>query len=83
MLNLMITFLLWVHGSIHLMGFVKSIKPAALPAMTRAVGRAAGVGWLMCALLFPLTGVVHRLSNVWWMPALATHSGAGDRPGLC
>lgn len=70
MLSLLLSIIMIVHGAIHLMGLVKSIKPDSLPALTRPVGRAAGLLWFFCALLFAGATLLREFLDMWWMIAL-------------
>ena len=44
------------------MGFVKSVKPAAIPDLEMPVSRPAGVLWLLDALLFVAAAALF----LWW-----------------
>lgn len=66
--------LLLVHGSIHLMGFLKAFSLARLDELELNISRAAGMGWLVAAILFFTATLLFLLSNEAW-PFLAL-SGA-------
>jgi len=46
-----LTFVLVVHGLIHLMGFAKAFGYAALPQLTIPIARPVGLLWLLATLL--------------------------------
>lgn len=63
-------FLLLVHGSIHLMGFLKAFSLVNIEALELSIGRAAGMGWLVATILFLMSLVMLVTGNESW-PFLA------------
>jgi len=63
--------LLFVHGLIHLMGFVQAFKLAPMRGLTQAISPPVGVLWLLCALaLVAAGGLLLCRREAWWMVAL-------------
>jgi Family of unknown function (DUF6544) len=57
-----------VHGLIHLLGFAKAYGYAELPQLSRPVSHAAGLLWLVAALLFLASAVaVYVWPRGWWV----------------
>jgi len=68
MFRYIFAFILFMHGLIHLMGFVKAFGLAEISQLTQAISKARGILWLICAILF-CTGVIVLLARRewWWM----------------
>lgn len=63
--------LLFLHGAIHLLGFVKAFRLAAIPQLRQAIPRPLGLLWLGAALALFASGYLLVLSEAhWWMVAL-------------
>lgn len=64
--------LLFLHGLIHLMGFVAGVGMARIESLTQPVSRAAALVWLAAAVLFVASGAL-AIGRVtwWWVPAAA------------
>lgn len=61
--------LLFAHGLIHLMGFVKSFNLADVKKLGGPIARPAGVLWLVAAVLYCAAGILLFFrSDSWWMP---------------
>lgn len=58
--------LLLVHGTIHLIGFVKYVNPAAVTQITHSISKGAAVVWLATAALFILSAIGYYLKTDWW-----------------
>jgi hypothetical protein len=70
MLRGALIFLLVVHGLVHLLGVAKAFQWAEVSALTRPIGRSAGVGWAAAAMLFLLAALAFwRHHERWWMVA--------------
>lgn len=61
-----ITFLMALHGLIHLAGFVKSLNPGRMLNIMRNVSRPLGIVSLMAALLIILSSVLYFFENEYW-----------------
>jgi hypothetical protein len=71
-MRLALACLLALHGAIHLLGFVKSIRPAAVPGLRQPIALPLGVLWLVTALLLAgAAAMVLAGARAWWGPALA------------
>lgn len=66
MTRYLFAILLIVHGSIHLMGFLKAFGLARLDELDINLSRAAGAGWLVAAVLFFAATLLYLLSNEAW-----------------
>jgi len=66
MLRYFFLFLLIIHGLIHLLGFVKGFKLAAIEELNLPVSRVAGALWLVAAILFLGTVTLNILGNNLW-----------------
>jgi hypothetical protein len=60
-----------IHGLIHLMGFVKMLRPD--PATNRRnIPAGEGLGWLFCTAVFLTSAILlFSCSHIWWMFAAA------------
>lgn len=66
------TFIVVVHGLIHLMGFAKAFKFAEMEQLTQPISRLQGVFWLAATLLFLILIPFFLLKqNLWWLIAFA------------
>jgi hypothetical protein len=69
-----ITFLVLVffHGLIHLLGFVKGFDLKEIKELTLPVSKPMGVVWLLSALLFSTYGLLYLLNSRYaWLAGLA------------
>jgi len=64
------TVLLFLHGIIHLLGFVKAFKLAPVDQLKSPVSRSSGFFWLLTSLFFIVSGIAF-LCNVqgWYLSA--------------
>ena len=62
--------LLFLHGIIHSLGFVKAFQLAEITPLSRAVPKSLGVLWLLCTILFLAVLLLMILERSWW-PFLA------------
>ncbi len=62
-----------LHGLIHLLGAVKGLGWAQVPALQEPIGGVAGVGWFVAAVLMLVTAglVALRARGWWWVAAPA------------
>jgi hypothetical protein len=44
--------LIFLHGTIHLLGLVKAFQPGVVPQLTQPISPVTGIGWGMAAVLF-------------------------------
>ena len=72
MLRVLLLILLALHGSIHLMGFSKSINPESFSQLKQSATAFQGILWLIATILFLGAAVLFLLhKNFWWLIALA------------
>lgn len=60
----------FIHGLIHLLGFVKAYNYATISQLTKEISKPAGVFWLAAAILFITSAVMFYLRKENW-PMLA------------
>lgn len=60
------SFLLFVHGLIHLMGFANGFGFSKLPALTKYISKLTGTLWLFAAMLFTATVIFYILKKENW-----------------
>jgi hypothetical protein len=66
-MRLSIAIVLTLHGLIHLFGFFKAFRLARLPQLTQPISPAAGVLWLVAALLFlAAAATLYVWPRGWW-----------------
>lgn len=64
------SFLLVIHGLIHVMGFVKAFQLAEVKSLTHSISRTAGLFWLLAAAcLITITAMYILNSKYWYYPA--------------
>ncbi len=71
MLKIIFLFMVFVHGLIHLLGFIKAFNLVEIKELTMSVSRPMGLLWLVIALLFFVFGVLYlTASTYWWLPGM-------------
>jgi len=64
--------LMFIHGFIHLMGFVKAFGYAQINQLTKDIPRSAGAMWLIAAVILIITSALFILKiQYWWLIALS------------
>lgn len=58
--------ILFLHGIIHLLGFVKSYHLAEVPQLSSEIPKSLGNLWLFCALLFLAVFIMVIFNKAWW-----------------
>lgn len=67
---LVLAALLFVHGAIHSMGFLKAYGLADLPQLRQPISHAFGLVWLSAGVLFVLAaGLLVAGVREWWIAA--------------
>lgn len=66
MLKYLFAFILFIHGLIHLMGFVKAFDLAEISQLSQAISKPRGILWLICAILFCTAVIVFLAKASWW-----------------
>jgi hypothetical protein len=71
-MKIALALVLFLHGLIHLLGFVKAFALAPVPQLQGHISRPAGIFWLLAALLLVGSGVLLTFGlEFWWVPAAA------------
>ena len=72
MLKIFLLIILFIHGMIHLLGFLKAFQLAEINQLTQNISKPMGILWLIALLLF-LAAAIQLISNhdLWWITALA------------
>lgn len=64
--------IVFIHGLIHLLGFLKAYNIAEIEALTNPISKPKGALWLLATLLFLATGFLYLFRvDLWWLVALA------------
>jgi hypothetical protein len=58
--------LLFLHGAIHLMGFVKAFGYAPIENIHSEISKVTGLLWLMACILFLTSGIAFLAKADWW-----------------
>jgi hypothetical protein len=58
--------LLFLHGAIHLMGFVKAFGYAPIENIHSEISRTSGLSWLVACVLFLAAGIALLAKADWW-----------------
>ena len=71
MFKIFVVILLFIHGIIHLLGFVKAYQLAEINQLTQSISKPIGLLWLIALILF-LAAAIQLISNhnLWWITAL-------------
>ena len=58
--------LMLLHGSFHVMGFLKAYGLANIHELTQLISKPVGLVWLLISILFITTGLLILLKIEWW-----------------
>lgn len=73
MIKTLAFLLIFIHGLIHLLGFVKAFEFAGIDQLTKFISKPQGLLWLLAALMFLLTGILFALNyECWWLVSVPT-----------
>jgi hypothetical protein len=61
------SFLLFIHGLIHFMGFAKAFEYGNITQLTKDISKSMGFFWLLTALLFIIATILFFLKNEYWV----------------
>jgi len=61
-----LAFIIFLHGAIHLLGFLKAFDIMELEQLTLPISKTAGVFWFIAFLLFMATGISFIVGLDWW-----------------
>jgi len=72
MLKILFLIVVFIHGMIHILGFLKAFQLAEINQLTQNISKPMGILWLIALILF-LTAAIQFISNhdLWWITALA------------
>lgn len=59
-------FILFLHGFIHLMGFIRAFQLAEIQQLHAPISRVNGAFWLLAAVLFVSAGIALLLKSPFW-----------------
>jgi hypothetical protein len=72
MLKIFLLIVIFIHGMIHILGFLKAFQFAEINQLTQNISKPLGILWLIALVLF-LAAAIQLISNhdLWWITALA------------
>lgn len=72
MLKIFFLIVLFIHGMIHILGFLKAFQLAEINQLTQNISKPMGILWLIALILF-FAAAIQLVSNhhLWWITALA------------
>ena len=65
-MKILISILLFLHGAIHLMGFVKAFQLAPIEQLSMSISKISGIGWLLACILFLIAAIAYISKQNWW-----------------
>lgn len=65
-MRLLFSTLIFLHGAIHLLGFVKAYNIAQLPGLMENISKMSGFFWLVATLLLLSAGIAFLSKESWW-----------------
>ena len=69
--KIIFSFVMVIHGLIHLLGFVKAYDLASVEQLTEDISKTVGLIWLLASMLFLVTVFLYFTQNdVWWIVGL-------------
>jgi hypothetical protein len=61
-----------IHGSFHLIGFVKAFNFADMSRLTRSIPKTSGILWLAASVIFMTTfALIVSKNDLWWIVGIA------------
>ncbi|MGM0588079.1 MAG: hypothetical protein ACQETE_06690 [Bacteroidota bacterium] len=69
MTKLVVSFIILLHGLIHLLGFVKAFNLAPVDQLTQSISKPVGLLWLVSSVLFLLVLMLYWTQHEWWWMA--------------
>ncbi|SMO91901.1 hypothetical protein SAMN06265379_11530 [Saccharicrinis carchari] len=58
--------LLFLHGVIHLLGFIKAFNLVNIQQLSAPISKGAGLIWLLVFVLFVVSGITFLTKHQWW-----------------
>jgi len=72
MLKIFLLIIIFLHGLIHILGFLKAFQLAEINQLTQSITKPMGILWLIALLLFLAAAIQLIINhNLWWVTALA------------
>jgi hypothetical protein len=71
MLKIFFLIVLFIHGMIHILGFLKAFQLAKINQLTQNISKPVGILWLIALMLF-IAAAIQLINNndLWWITAL-------------
>jgi hypothetical protein len=66
-MNYVFSILIWLHGSIHLMGFVKGFKLAQIQSLSSEISVTSAIFWFLVFALFVMSAIGFLLEKNFWL----------------
>jgi len=66
-MRFILLFIIFVHGLIHLFGFLKSFGFAEFEALHQSIPKTHGLAWLICSLLLIISGILYLFNSDLWV----------------
>ncbi len=72
MIRYIVAFLLFVHGTIHILGFAKAFNIGEIPQLSKRIPKLIGIFWIVAVVLFATTTIGYLCrTEFWWVPGIA------------
>lgn len=72
MLKIFLLIILFIHGLIHILGFLKAFQLAEINQLTQHISKPMGILWLIALILFFVSAIQFISNhNLWWITGLA------------
>ncbi len=67
----LLLLLMVVHGLVHFLGWIKSIRPSWIATLSKSIQPEMGIGWLITGIVFLISAYLLWQNNEnWWMVVL-------------
>jgi len=71
MLKIFLLIVLFIHGMIHMLGFLKAFQLAEINQLTQCISKPMGILWLIALILFLAAAIQLLVNNeFWWITSL-------------
>ena len=58
--------LIFIHGAIHLLGFLKAFNLAQIEQLNVGISKLSGIVWLITFILLMTSGIAYLIKTDWW-----------------
>lgn len=65
-MRFVLSFLIFIHGLIHLLGFFKAFELAKMSSFSQSISKTNGVLWLLAAVGFMMCALAYGFKKEWW-----------------